>query len=124
MLVRLLRQFPQLPESAEIRSLLDRSLSAENIAAEVRYLGLPNRKSFERTYGWAWLLKLEEELRNWNDPQAKRWAANLEPLTRAIVDWYRDFLPRQTYPIRTGVHPNTAFGLAFALDYARATELA
>src|SRR5205823_11378771 len=24
------------------------------------------------------------------------------------------------YPIRTGVHPNTAFGLAFALDYARA----
>jgi hypothetical protein len=25
----------------------------------------------------------------------------------------------QSYPIRTGVHPNTAFGLAFALDYAR-----
>ena len=30
------------------------------------------------------------------------------------------FLPKQNYPIRTGVHPNTAFGLAFALDYARA----
>jgi hypothetical protein len=29
-----------------------------------------------------------------------------------------DFLPKQVYPIRTGVHPNTAFGLAFALDYA------
>src|SRR5262249_38620225 len=25
-----------------------------------------------------------------------------------------------TYPIRTGVHPNTAFGLAFAMDYAKA----
>ena len=30
------------------------------------------------------------------------------------------FLPKQTYPIRTGVHANTAFGLALALDYARA----
>jgi hypothetical protein len=29
-------------------------------------------------------------------------------------------LPKQTYPIRTGVHPNTAFGLAFAFDYAKA----
>jgi hypothetical protein len=28
-------------------------------------------------------------------------------------------MPKQTYPIRTGVHPNTAFGLAFALDYAK-----
>ncbi|HEY3788311.1 MAG TPA: DUF2891 family protein, partial [Urbifossiella sp.] len=26
--------------------------------------------------------------------------------------------PKQTYPIRTGVHANTAFGLAFAHDYA------
>jgi hypothetical protein len=31
------------------------------------------------------------------------------------------FLPKQTYPIRTGVHPNTAFGLAFAFDYAKTT---
>lgn len=30
-----------------------------------------------------------------------------------------NFLPKQTYPNRTGVHPNTAFGLVFALDYAR-----
>jgi hypothetical protein len=39
-----------------------------------------------------------------------------------IVARYLDFLPRQTYPIRTGVHPNTAFGIAFALDYARAVN--
>jgi hypothetical protein len=37
-----------------------------------------------------------------------------------MVDRYMDFLPRQDYPIRRGVHPNTAFGIAFALDYARA----
>ena len=32
---------------------------------------------------------------------------------------YLAFFPKQTYPIRSGVHPNTAFGLAFAHDYAR-----
>ena len=86
----------------------------------MKYLDEPNRKTFERTYGWAWLLKLSEELRRWNDLDAHRWASNLEPLAQAIVKLYQDFLPRQTYPIRTGVHPNTAFGLALALDYARA----
>jgi len=123
MLVRLLRFFPELPEAAQIRAALNRSFTPENIQAEVIYLDEANRKSFERTYGWAWLLKLAEELRGWNDPEAKQWAANFEPLAQAIVKRYEDFLPRQEYPIRTGVHPNTAFGLAFALDYARAAGL-
>ncbi len=47
------------------------------------------------------------------------WAHNLKPLADALVESYMAFLPKQTYPIRTGVHPNTAFGLAFAYDYAR-----
>src|SRR5207244_7044500 len=68
----------------------------------------------------AWLLKLAEELRGWDDPDGKAWSNNLQPLARALVERYKKFLLRQTYPIRTGVHPNTAFGLAFALDYARA----
>ena len=79
----------------------------------------PNRQSFERTYGWAWALKLAEELHSWNDPDGKRWAENLQPLADTLSNSYRTFLPKQTYPIRTGVHPNTAFGLAFALDYAK-----
>jgi hypothetical protein len=41
-------------------------------------------------------------------------------LADTIVAQYLAFLPKQTYPIRTGLHPNTAFGLLFALDYARA----
>ncbi len=123
MLVRLLRLFPELPEARQIRAVLNRTLTAENIGAEVSYLDEPNRKTFERTYGWAWLLKLCEELRRWNDPDAQRWAANLQPLADAVVKRYQDFLPRQTYPIRTGVHPNTAFGLALALDYARQAGL-
>jgi len=121
MLVRLLKLFPGLPEAKEIRMAIDKNLSEQNIKVEAQYLDQPNRKSFERTYGWTWLLKLADELRSWDDPDGKTWSKNLEPLTRAIVNNYISFLPKQTYPIRTGVHPNTAFGIIFALDYARNT---
>jgi hypothetical protein len=120
MLVRLLRLFPSMPEAHEIRGALNANLSPKNIAGEVAYLNQPNRASFERTYGWAWLLKLAEELHDWNDEDGRRWSKNLQPLADALVGKYLAFLPKQNYPIRTGVHPNTAFGLAFALDYARA----
>jgi hypothetical protein len=110
MLVRLLRTFHDLREAPEIRKALNANLTAENILTEAVYFKQPNRQSFERTYGWAWLLKL------------KNWAKNLLPLTDTIVKAYTIFLPKQTYPIRTGVHPNTAFGLAFALDYAQAVN--
>ncbi len=119
MLVRLLKVFPDFSKVDEIRSALSENLTEENIASEIRYFQQPNRKSFERTYGWAWLLKLAEELYEWEDADGKRWAQNLRPLVDVIIECYLDFLPRQTYPIRRGVHPNTAFGLAFALDYAR-----
>jgi hypothetical protein len=119
MLVRLLRLFPDLPEAKEIRAALDANLSQKNGLAEAAYLTGENRQSFERTYGWAWLLKLQEELRGWNDPDAKRWAGNLQPLVDALVARLMAFLPKQTYPIRTGVHPNTSFALGFALDYAK-----
>lgn len=120
MLVRLLKRFPDLPEANEIRAALDAHLTAANVAAEVAYLGQANRASFERTYGWAWLLQLARELHDWDDPDAARWSVNLQPLADAVVQRYLAFLPKQTYPIRRGVHPNTAFGMTFALDYARA----
>jgi Protein of unknown function (DUF2891) len=120
MLVHLLRLFPTIPDAADIRKALDANLSSKNIDGEVAYLKQANRASFERTYGWAWLLKLAEDLHGWNDPDGSRWSKNLQPLAAAFVEKYLAFLPKQNYPIRTGVHPNTAFGLAFALDYARA----
>ncbi len=119
MLVRLLRLFPNLPEAGEIRAAIGANLSEENIKVEAAYLKQKNRQSFERTYGWAWLLKLAEELSLANDPEAQTWSRNLQPLVDALVSSYILFLPKQTYPIRTGVHPNTAFGLAFAYDYAK-----
>jgi hypothetical protein len=120
MLAHLLRLFPDLPEAKEIRTVLAEHLTEKNLKAETAYFNQPNRQSFERTYGWAWLLKLAEELYGWNDTDAKQWSKNLQPLVDVVVARYRDFLPKQTYPIRTGVHPNTAFGLAFAHDYAKA----
>jgi Protein of unknown function (DUF2891) len=120
MLVRLLKTFTNLPEGPQIRNALNANLTAHNIRAEAEYMKQPNRQSFERTYGWAWALKLAEELHTWDDPDGDNWADNLQPLVDVIAQSYKSFLPKQTYPIRTGVHPNTAFGLAFALDYAKA----
>ncbi|HWB01781.1 MAG TPA: DUF2891 domain-containing protein [Verrucomicrobiales bacterium] len=122
MLIRLLKKHPDLPEGPAIRTALRANLTKENLADETAYLKQPGRASFERTYGWAWLLKLAEELRGWDDPDGRAWSASLTPLAEAFVQRYLDFLPKQTYPIRTGVHPNTAFGLAFALDYARVVK--
>lgn len=122
MLVRLVRQFPDLPERQQIRTALGDNLTAKNLKAEADYFSRPNSQSFERTYGWAWLLKLAQELRGWDDADGRRWSKNLQPLADVIVARYLAFLPKQTYPIRSGVHPNTAFGLSFALDYARAVD--
>jgi len=122
MLIRLLKLFPQMPEAAKIREKLNKTITKENILNEVKYFSMPLTSSWERTYGWAWILKLDEELFSWNDPDAKRWQEAMQPLTQKIVQLWTKFLPKQTYPNRTGVHPNTAFGLVFALDYARAEK--
>lgn len=120
MLVKLLKTFKNLPEETQIRKTLSESFAADKLQAEADYfVKYPLANTFERTYGWAWLLKLDEELTTWNDPQAREWHQNLRPLTQQMLRLWTAFLPKQTYPNRTGVHPNTAFGLVFALDYAR-----
>lgn len=120
MLARILRLFPTLPEAPAIVAALDRNLSAKNVAVEAAYFAKPGTAAFERMYGWAWVLKLAEELHRSTSAEAKRWEQHLQPLTAALVKRHLEFLPKQTYPIRTGVHPNTAFALGFALDYATA----
>ena len=110
MLVRLLRRWPALPEAAAIRAALDANLTAAHLAAEAAYFTAPNRQSYERPYGWAWLLQLATELHTWDDADGRRWAAHLQPLADLLVARYLAFFPRQTYPVRTGVHSSTAFG--------------
>jgi hypothetical protein len=120
MLVRLLKTFPDMPAQKEIRARLAAHFTAEAMATEARYLDIKSNRSFERTYGWAWTLRLMTELQTWDDPDAKAWRANIEPLAKTLVARLKDFLPKLTSPIRTGVHPNTAFALGEALDYAKA----
>ena len=122
LLARLLRLYPALPEAREIRETLDANLTPRNVEAENAYFNASGRQSYERPYGWAWLLKLHEELYAWDDPGARRWFAALQPLADTVVRKYADFFAKQTYPIRVGTHFNTAFGLAFALDYANAVR--
>jgi hypothetical protein len=121
LLIRLLRQLPGLTEAAPIRSALNDHLTEANLVTEAAYFAEPGRRSFERPYGWAWLLKLSEELLDWEDPDGRRWSAAIAPLAQQIAELYLEYLPRLTYPIRSGVHSSTAFGLTFALDYARAS---
>lgn len=117
-LVYLLKNYPDLSQRNEIIKKLRVNLSKENIQAEIDYLSKKHEKSFERTYGWNWLLKLQLELETCNEPFARKLAQNLKPLSNLIVERYIEFLPKLLYPIRVGTHSNTAFGLTFAWDYA------
>ena len=119
LLVRLLRRFPEAPFAKEARAALALSLTPQNIAGEVEYLGHEKRASFERPYGLAWLLQLSAELRGWNDPQAKQWAAALTPLESLAASKLKDWLPKLHYPIRIGEHDQTAFSFGLIWDWAR-----
>ena len=117
-LVSLLKKYPSMENAVIIKEKLLLNISKENILEEVRYFEGEHNKTYERTYGWAWLLKLAEELHTWDDPIARQLEENLKPLTNLIVEKYIEFLPKLNYPIRVGEHPNTAFGLSFAYDFA------
>lgn len=121
-LVYLLNHFPELNNREEIIKKLQINLSKENIQQEVAYISKPHEKSFERTYGWAWVLKLQMELNSSSDGYAKDLAQNLHPLSDSIASRYLEFLPKLNYPIRSGTHSNTAFGMNLAWDYAVSTK--
>jgi len=122
LLVKVLKTFPMIADRDSIISCLSNSFDAEKIKTEVEYFKkYTGSNTYERTYGWAWLLQLDNELLSWYNEQGQQWHKTLQPLTETIVQLWKAYLPKQTYPNRTGVHPNTAFGLAFALDWARAT---
>ena len=122
LLVRLLRLYPDAPFAAQARAEIAKSLTADNIAGEVAYLGQPGRASFERPYGLGWLLKLSAELRQWNDPQAKEWAATLAPLEAEVAKRIKSWVPKLQYPIRIGEHAQTAFSFGQIWDWAEVTH--
>jgi hypothetical protein len=109
LLARLSRMFPEAEFAAEARAALARSITEENIAAEVRYLEDEGRAAFERPYGLAWLLTLAAELQS----------ETLRPLENAVFQRFSAWLEKLPYPVRSGEHSNTAFALCLALDSHR-----
>jgi hypothetical protein len=118
MLVRLLKLYPTMPEALQIRELFNRHFTTDNIQQELKVFGSKENKSFERTYGWAWLLQLQDELLNWQDPDAQKWAKALQPLATDLSKKTIAYLDKLVYPIRVGEHSNLAFGLSLMEDYA------
>lgn len=110
-----LRLHPAIPEAPAITALFEAAFTPEHVTAEVAYLTRPAARGFERPYGWGWLLKLQAELL----AHDARWAARLQPLADAFAARWRDYLPLAAYPVRTGVHNQTAFAIALSADYAK-----
>jgi hypothetical protein len=121
LLTRILKTHPEVASAPRIRAALDEHFTAAAVEAETRYLDQKSNRAFERPYGWAWALRLVTDLATSDDPKLRAWRATLQPLEDGLVARYVAYLPKLTFPVRTGVHPNTAFALAQALDYARAT---
>lgn len=124
LLVRLLRLQPELTEAVAIVQVMDQRFTEENVAAEVAYFQDPAQRTFERPYGWSWLLKLQTELRllGRQDNAWAHWAERMQPLADVIESRYLSFLPRADFPVRAGTHGNSAFGLLFPLNYARVAD--
>lgn len=118
LLVRLVRMLPHAEFAAQARDALAASLTAAHIAGEVNYLRRPDRASFERPYGLAWLLQLAAELRSWDDPEAQRWSIVLRPLETEAAARIKSWVPKLHYPIRIGEHDQTAFSFGLIWDWA------
>ena len=118
LLATVLRTYPTNPEAPAIRALFETQMTPDNVSGEIDYLRSPLRKTFERPYGWAWVLMLAAELDRHTTADAKRWKDTMAPLTAHFVRCFLEFLPKATYPIRVGTHFNSAFALASATEYA------
>ena len=112
------RLFPEIGEADSIATLAEASFTAEKVAKELAYLERPFGRSFERPYGWAWLLYLHLEATG----HGERWGDELEPLARAFAGQLADYLRVLTYPIRVGTHFNTAFALVLSLEWGQAFD--
>jgi hypothetical protein len=120
MLVRLLRRVPGLPEADEVAGWFDDRVTDPAVATEAAYLLDPQRRSWERPYGWAWLLTLTAELATWDEPAARRWGVTLAPLAEVVRGRCLDWLATTPYPQRSGTHANSAFAGGLLHDAALA----
>jgi hypothetical protein len=114
LLARLLRLHPSL--EMQVAPVLQRHLTAESMAKELDFFNGPAGATFERPYGWAWLLELQAEL-----IRLDRWHAAVAPLAAEISRRFERYVATSPYPVRAGAHGNTAFACVLGLDYARSS---
>jgi hypothetical protein len=117
-LVRMLKVAADAVPAGPIRAALDGQFTADGLRAEAEFMRTSGKS--ERPYGWGWALALAGELASWpGDQDARRWAAAMEPLAAVLTDNFIGWLPKEAYPVRSGLHANSSFGLSLALTYAR-----
>jgi hypothetical protein len=119
LLARILRRAPQGSHAAAIIAHFEGTFTPAKVDGELAFLARPMTGGFERPYGWAWLLMLQAELARHESAEGRSWAAALTPLAHAFAQRFMLWLPKADYPVRAGVHSNTAFALALALEYAQ-----
>jgi hypothetical protein len=122
LLARVMRRYPDFAPAKAIAALFDERITDANVEGECAYLRRPEARGFERPYGWGWLLALQAELDQHRDGAGARAAKTLRPLAEMFAARFKAFLPLCDYPIRTGVHSSTAFGLRLAADYAESAD--
>ena len=121
-LVRLLRIVPALPQRAAALEHFANRFSVAAAARECRYLS--EHPAFERPYGWAWLMRLHDELRALAavEPAAQEWVGILDPLVAVARRHWLDHLSIAPRPQRAGIHSNSAFAMILALEHARGRD--
>ena len=117
-MVKILKDFPEIPDRDVILSKLDKNLSKENLNKEYQFFKEDFAKGFERTYGWAWLMKLYSELVSWDHDKAQTWANNMKPLVNLLSERTILFLDKLSTPLRPGTHANTAFSFSLMIEYS------
>jgi Protein of unknown function (DUF2891) len=117
LLVRLLRVAPGEIPGGEVRAALSAHFERVALAAEEEFVAGPDGRA-ERPYGWAWALALVHETATWDDPDGRRWAAALAPLADRLTALLVAWLGGAAYPVRYGMHANSAWGMSRALPYA------
>ncbi|SFR58551.1 DUF2891 domain-containing protein [Halogeometricum limi] len=118
-LVRQLRLFDDHPSRTEIVRSIDARLTPENVATEVEWF--EEHPTFEKPYGWAWLLHFDAELSLWEGGRADEWRTTLAPLAETVRTLVDERFLAQDRPFRVGTHGNSAFALHCLHDYARTT---
>ena len=116
LLLRVLRLYPTSRDAVPIAAALDAHLTPTAIEAELAYFRSPAGPTFERPYGWAWLLELQAEAL----ASKSRWSRAVAPLAVELARRFGDYVRTTPYPVRAGAHGNSAFACVLALDYARA----